>query len=64
MVKVMSLMSGEMVAELTCDPKMAVIGAYAQSRNDNNTWQYNERYGHMVTEGKHFVTCGDFTARK
>jgi hypothetical protein len=44
-------------------PRQAVIAAYAQSRNDWNTWDYEGRYGTLVTEGKRTVACGDFCAR-
>ena len=48
----------------TCTPKEAVIAAYAQSLNDWNTWQYEERYGKMVLEGKYSFSCGDFATLK
>lgn len=48
----------------TCSPKDAVISAYAQSLNDWNTWQYSERYNHLVMETDNIVSCGDFTALK
>jgi len=48
----------------SCSPREAVVAAYAQSLKDWNTWDYERRYGHLVTEGRSVVTCGDFTARK
>lgn len=34
--------------EFSCSPRQAVIAAYAQSRGDWNTWDYEQKYGHMV----------------
>ena len=48
----------------TCSPREAVIAAHAQARGDWNTWDYEKRYGHLVTEGRRVITCGDFTAIK
>ena len=47
----------------TCTPEQAVMAAYAQSLNDWNTWDYGKRYGHLVKNAGHFVTCGDFTTQ-
>jgi hypothetical protein len=44
------------------DPRKAVIAAHAQSLNDWNTWQYEQRYGHLVQKARHVVTCGDWSA--
>ena len=46
----------------SCNPRRAVIAAHAQSRNDWNTWQYEERYAHLVQSGQHVVLCGDWSA--
>ena len=46
----------------TCSPEDAVIAAYAQSHKDFSTWQYQERYGHLLLRGKFTVNCGDFSA--
>ena len=48
----------------TCSPKEAVIAAYAQSLNDWNTWDYNNRYNKMVEEGKLTWLCGNFSVFK
>lgn len=45
-------------------PREAVIAAHAQAVGDWNTWGYESAWGHLVTEGAHTVTCGDFTALK
>lgn len=45
-----------------CEPRKAVLAAYAQSFKDYNTWQYEERYGHLLLVGKHCLACGDFSA--
>jgi hypothetical protein len=49
----------------TLPPREAVMCAYAASRNDYNTWQYEERYGHLVTVGKSGKTvhCGTCSAK-
>lgn len=43
-------------------PREAVIAAYAQSKGDWSTWQYEERYGKLVEQGKLSVACGDWCA--
>ena len=48
----------------TCSPREAVLAAYAQSMNDWCTWQYEERYGSLVLEGRYSYCCGDFAALK
>jgi len=50
--------------QYTCTPLEAVVAAYAQSKMDWNTWQYKERYGSFVEEGKFTWLCGDFSAFK
>jgi hypothetical protein len=47
-----------------CSPMEAVIAAYAQSKNDWNTWEYVKRYGYLLEEGEHTFLCGDFCALK
>lgn len=48
----------------TSTPEEAVIAAYARQQNDGNTWQWRDRYGHLVIKGKHTVSCGDWITRK
>lgn len=43
-------------------PEQAVIAAFAQSRGDFNTWDYQAKYAHLVQAGKLTVLCGDFSA--
>ncbi len=62
-VRVLNLMS-ESEQYYTCDPRSAVICAYAQSLNDWNTWDYEKKYGNLVLEGKYTFSCGDFCAKK
>jgi hypothetical protein len=45
-------------------PRDAAIAAYAQERGDYNTWDYEARYGHLITEGFITVACGDWCAMK
>ena len=47
-----------------CEPRKAVLAAYAQSFKDYNTWQYEERYGHLLLEGKSCLAVGDFSVFK
>lgn len=61
MCTVMNLITEEKQV-YTCSPKQAVIAAYAQSKGDWNTWQYDEHYGHLLEQGKQTVLCGDFGA--
>ena len=52
------------VASYSCEPRSAVIAAYAQSRGDWNTWNYERAYSHLVREGEHSFICGDFACAK
>ena len=49
----------------SCTHREAVMAAYAQSKGDWNTWDYEERYGKLVRfsgTDKRTVSCGDFAA--
>ena len=48
----------------SCSPRESVIAAYAQERNDWNTWDYGKKYGGLVEEGKLHFLCGDWAGRK
>lgn len=71
-VTVMNLCNPNEKRHYTCTPREAVIAAYAQTLRkaggntigDWNTWQYEERYGHLVIEGKYCIACGDWSAFK
>ena len=63
MCTVMNLSTQEKLI-YTCSPKQAVIAAYAQSKGDYNTWNYEINYGHLLEEGKLTFLCGDFSAFK
>ena len=46
-------------------PREAVIAAYAQSKGDWNTWDYEKKYAHLVRfsgTNDRTVSCGDFAA--
>jgi hypothetical protein len=43
-------------------PREAVVAAYAQSLGDWNTWEYEDRYGHLREYGRDVVACGDWCA--
>jgi len=61
MVSVYNLSTGENVGEYTCTPREAVISAYAQfEKKDFNTWDYENQYGSLVTEGELTIACGDY----
>ena len=63
MTVVLDLMSGT-VQIFDTAAKEAVIAAFAQSRGDNSTWLYAERYGDQVVDTGRCYTLGDFTAIK
>ena len=48
----------------TCEPRQAVLCAYAQERGDNNTWDYESRYGSKLEESRMCFVCGDWAAFK
>lgn len=62
-VRVVNLITGAEVF-YTCTARKAVIAAYAQASNDWNTWDYEKRYGHLVSEGQKSIACGDWSALK
>jgi len=43
-----------------CDPKHAVIYAYARSRGDEETWNYTQRYQKLFRETAVIFQCGHF----
>lgn len=43
-------------------PEEAVLAAYAQARGDWATWEYPEKYGHLLIHGEMTVGCGDWCA--
>lgn len=45
-------------------PRRAVMAAYAQSKGDYQTWQYEDRYGHLVKEHQNGYSLGDYQADK
>ena len=65
---VVNLRTGLTIAEqysLALGPRGAAIAAYAQLKHkDFNTWDYEERYGNSVMEGKYGFHLGDFSAPK
>jgi len=63
MVTVMNLCNGEKLI-YSCNPLMAVICAYAQSKKDFNTWNYEKKYRSLVEEGNLTFLCGDFSSFK
>lgn len=62
MAKVVNLATGE-IRDYSCEPRLAVICAYAQSRGDNNTWEYH-KYEPLVKESERFYFCGDWAVSK
>ena len=63
MCTVMNLSTGNKQT-YTCEPKEAVVAAYAQSFNDYNTWDYDKRYSSLVGEDQFTFWCGDFSVFK
>lgn len=45
-------------------PRRAVMAAHAQDHGDYETWNYETRYGDLVTDRRYFVFCGNFAALK
>lgn len=68
MITVYNLATNEKLY-FTSNPKMAVIGAYAmyslgKGVKDSNAWEWEERYSHLITEGKHCLSIGDWSVFK
>lgn len=61
-VEAHNLSTGE-VRVYSCLPRQAVMAAYAQERNDWETWNYEKKYGHLIRWGMSHVSCGDWSAR-
>ena len=63
-VIVHNLVTGE-TAEYTISPRLAVMAAYAQTRGDFSTWEYERKYGKRVQSierGDHVTwTLGDWS---
>lgn len=63
-VRVFDLDADAYVGTWGCEPRDAVIAAHAQKVGDWNTWDYEVKWGHLVTETADMVTCGSMTASK
>jgi beta-lactamase class A len=62
--KVFNLRTNEERTYAGITAKQAVIAAYAQEHNDNNnTWDYENRYAHLIERGKLTVACGDWCCK-
>ncbi len=48
----------------SCTPRLALLGTYARSLRDGNSWDYERRYGHLVQETEKFLCLGDFCVAK
>jgi hypothetical protein len=64
LVKVTNLRTGGTVYFEGIDAAGAVAAAYAQSKGDWNTWEYNTKHLPYVKEAGSQVYLGDFAARK
>lgn len=60
---VMNLATGEVMSYIL-PPRKAVVCAYAQSKADYSTWQYDERYDADIEEGELTLTLGDWSVFK
>lgn len=58
----LSKSDGSNATEYSCSAIEAVIAAYAQSKNDYNTWDYSHKYSHLVVVAPISVCIGDFSA--
>lgn len=63
-IEVTNLRTLETKTYMGITPRHAIVCAYAQERNDYNTWTYKQRYDAMVTEGTYTVSLGDWTVLK
>jgi hypothetical protein len=48
----------------TATPRQALLNAYALSRHDGNSWDYENRYGSLIEETARFLFLGDFCVAK
>jgi hypothetical protein len=64
MSRVFDLSEGKFIAIYSVPPAEAVMCAHAQSLGDLNTWDYDEKYSHLVEEGKGVFACGNFSCMK
>lgn len=64
MPQVFDLTTEEYGEVYTCSPREAVIAAYAQSKGDYNTWDYEKKYGEIVVETERTLLCGNFVVGK
>lgn len=63
-VTVFNLLTGEYGSTYVgISPAEAVVAAHAQSLGDYNTWDYTEKYGHLIRHNGDHVLCGVFTAQ-
>jgi hypothetical protein len=61
---VMDLDAGEEHATFSLNARESVIAAYAQSRGDLNTWNYESKYGKLARKTKYGWTCGKYWAQQ
>ena len=54
----------EEIIPYTIPPRQAVIAAFAQSKNDWNTWNYEKNYARLVEENEFTYTVGSFSVFK
>ena len=62
-VEVLNLLTGETQTYTGISAQAAVISAYAQSKHDWNTWDYQARYAPLIHVEKQTIACGDFAAQ-
>lgn len=63
--KVLDLDKGDWVGTYSLPPRQALIAAHAQIvHNDFNTWDYESRYGSLVTETEKCYTIGSLSVLK
>jgi hypothetical protein len=62
MVTVHNLATDDQYIFVGLTPRQAVISAYAYANGDCRTWEYESRYGSLVTTGRKSAACGDFSA--
>jgi hypothetical protein len=64
-VTIYNLNTSQKAGIYICNPRDAVMAAYAQNEHkDFNTWAYERRYGSLVRYGKYTISCGDYCVLK
>lgn len=61
---VTNMSTGDTLVFLGPTPRQALVSAHGHWVQDANTWDHENRYGHLVQEGRFFLFLGDLAVRK